>query len=202
MKDLFDEQTNDMGLEQLVPKRPGRQGKIINQSNFFHVLDYFLEKADYPPIELREIKKMSPPAYYSGVAITNKIKQYERWISEAEDLPGRVELDGSTAGANASLAKFKDELDKLKKLKQEIPENLIVRLQVWVKLNVKSDEWTRCLNLAARQRADAKNRKRSISIEEETFNIIKRIKLKHHANDWDHFLLDMARLYEQKQRDN
>ncbi len=198
MKDLFDEQTNDMGLELLVPKRPGRQGKIINELNFFHVLDYFLGKTDHPPIELREIKKMAPPEYYSGIAITNQIKQYEKWISEAEELPARFEPDGSSTGTIASILNFKDELQKLKKLKQVIPANLIARLQVWVQLNVKSDEWTRCLNLAARQRADAKNKKRSISIDEETFNIIKRIKLQHNTHGWDDFLLDMARSYEKK----
>lgn len=199
VKDLFDSSTEEMDIESLISakKGPGRQGKIVNESNFFHVLDYF-SKVEFPPVELLDIRRAAPSSHLSGSGIVGQIARYELLINEYEKTPEHLTHQGLGISVSDRIGPLKEQLEHLKSVKKDIPGALISRLQLWVKFNVSSEQWKRCLNLAARRKADRKVIKRSITLDEDVFNQVKRLKSKYGNQGWDEFILEMAQIYEAK----
>lgn len=81
---------------------------------------------------------------------------------------------------------------------RDIPQHFIDRLQVYVDSSVSAQEWTRCLNLLARRRADLKGKPARIAVNRDTLSKLEELKSASGGLSWDELMLAMAVTYKEK----
>lgn len=207
MKDLFDTATGDMSLA-VEEKKRGRPGKRVTDDNFYDVLRYFEKQPHIPARKEEEIKRISwkaPSEYQTRryreeqlAVVRRQLKEMEAYYSaKAGDYALNKDL------MNAFKNQMESRINGLKQSEKSLMEQAgvelgdwIERLQAWVDEWVENKDWKRCLNLAARRRADKKVRKKELSISAKVYEELRVVKdsLKHEIT-WDDFLLETLKAY-------
>ena len=207
MRDMFDTSTGDIGLTVDVKKR-GRPGKRVTEENFYYVLRYFEKQPHIQTRKEEEIKRISwkAPSEYQTTryreeqlaGVRKQLKEMEAYYSAKA---------GDHALNKDLMTTFKTQMESringLKQSEKSLMEQTgvelgdwIERLQAWVDEWVEDKDWKRCLNLAARRRADKKVKKKELSISAKVYEELRVVKdsLKHEIT-WDDFLLETLKAY-------
>ena len=207
MKDLFDTATGDMSLD-VEEKKRGRPGKRVTDENFYDVLRYFEKQPHIPARKEEEIKRIAwkaPSEHQTQRYIDEQLAAVRKQISDAESYYAKKADD--FLFDKASLSTLKTQMDnRLEGLRHSerslIEQNGLAlgewpgRLQAWVNEWVDDKDWKRCLNLAARRRADKKVRKKELSISSKVYDQLRVAKDRMQQDmTWDDFLLDMLKRY-------
>lgn len=207
MKDLFDNATGDISL-QTEDKKRGRPGKRVTEENFYDVLRYFEKQSHIQARKEDEIKRISwkaPSEHQTQRYIDKQLAAVRVQISDVEGYYAKKE--GDFLLDKASLDVLKSQIDSrlagLRQSEQSLMEKNGLtlgewpeRLQAWVNEWVDDKDWKRCLNLAARRRADKKVRKKELSISSKVFDQLRVEKdMLQQDMTWDDFLTGMLRAY-------
>lgn len=84
--------------------------------------------------------------------------------------------------------------------REHLSPHFIDRLQVFVDSVITAQEWTRCLNLLARNKADLKGKPARIPVNRDTLAQLEALKNASGGQPWDELMLAMADAYREKYR--